>query len=64
MMINENPDFDTENEGSENSDSGNPSFTGGLGQAVGREIRREISHEVVGGVFGFIRDLFTDDEDD
>lgn len=61
-MIDENSGLEFGNEERTNdSDNGNPSFRG-VGTFIGREIRREVSHEVVGGIFGFIQKLFTDDE--
>lgn len=66
MMINDSPDFDIENE-EEGTSGGDPSFTGGggLGSAIGKEVKREITHEVVGGFFSWLGDsineLLSDD---
>ena len=64
MMINENPDFENENE-EEGTSGGDRSFTGGgggLGQAIGKEVKREVTHEVVGGFFSWLGELLSDDD--
>lgn len=59
MAMYEDPELENEES---TSGGNNPSFTGGggLGSAIGKEVRRELVQEAV----GFIRDLFFGGDDD